>query len=206
MEICTFPCGPLDANCYLLSQKESPYCIVIDCGDAAPALDYLKEHDKRLLAILLTHGHFDHVLGVEKLHRSSGAEVYIGKGDAEALSSGVSSLARTFGYRIGSTPIDRELEGGEELTFLGEPMQVLASPGHTPGGVAYYFPQSGLLFSGDTLFCQGVGRADLPGGDLEALTQSVKRLLALPGDTVVYPGHDRTTTIARERGGQMEGE
>ena len=182
MDVKIFPLGRLMANCCLVTDGKESAAVIDPGGDPAILLGYLKGNGLRCLAILLTHGHDDHTGGVEALREATGAPVYIGEGDADRLQEEADVLLR----------------GGEVLTFGGITMEVIASPGHTPGGVCYL--TDGYLFAGDTLFRRSVGRTDLPGGDWDTLNDTLARLVDRfrDSDVTVIPGHGLTTDFKYE--------
>jgi glyoxylase-like metal-dependent hydrolase (beta-lactamase superfamily II) len=175
--------GPLAANCYVVSAGGE--AVVIDPG--AEANRVLKAVGGReVAAILVTHGHSDHVGAVDELVAETGAAVMAPRRD----------LASLEGY-VGVRPA-KLLNDGDRLEFGDISLTVIATPGHTPGSSCFYAP--GVLFSGDTLFAEGVGRTDLPGGSAEALFNSIReRIFSLADDTIIYPGHGERTTVAREK-------
>jgi glyoxylase-like metal-dependent hydrolase (beta-lactamase superfamily II) len=175
--------GPLAANCYVVSAGGD--AVVIDPG--AEANRVLKAVGGReVAAILVTHGHSDHVGAVDELVAETGAAVMAPRRD----------LASLEGY-VGVRPA-KLLNDGDRLEFGDISLTVIATPGHTPGSSCFYAP--GVLFSGDTLFAEGVGRTDLPGGSAEALFNSIReRIFSLADDTIIYPGHGERTTVAREK-------
>lgn len=191
--------GPVSANTYIVSDDATGETAVIDAGACTDELlDKLK--GKNVRYILLTHGHYDHILGVPALKAHTGAEVLIHKADADCFWDTEKSLA-SFDHSFSQTPMkaDRLLSDGEEI-HLGETvLSVLHTPGHTKGGVCYIDYQDRLIFSGDTLFCLTAGRTDFPGGSFEELMASLITLRNLPGDYIVYPGHNRATTLEHER-------
>ena len=191
--------GPVSANTYLVTDDATGETAVIDAGACTnELLDKLK--GKNVRYILLTHGHYDHILGVPALKAHTGAEVLIHKADADCFWDTEKSLA-SFDHSFSQTPMkaDRLLSDGEEI-HLGETvLSVLHTPGHTKGGVCYIDYQDRLIFSGDTLFCLTAGRTDFPGGSFEELMASLITLRNLPGDYIVYPGHNRATTLEHER-------
>lgn len=200
MKIERFPMGPIAANCYVLLDEASGEAAVIDPGACErPLIDYLhSEAVKKVRYILLTHGHYDHLMGVAGVKKRTGAPVYIHREDAACLTDETVSLADTHlpGQQQPVEP-DGFLEEGMELPLGALTIRVLHTPGHSRGGVCLVVGDA--IFSGDTLFCHTCGRTDLPGGDYATLMHSLARLAGLPGDYQVYPGHNRSTTLAHER-------
>ncbi len=193
MQIFTVPAGPLRANAYLLTENGKD-AVIIDCGGAEP----LYEAQRRGLTpryVLLTHGHFDHIGGCAAL-QEAGAQVGCAEAERQLLASSA-NLASDMGVRIRSFRPDFTFRGGDMLDLYGMRFSVIATPGHTPGGVT--FRAGDALFTGDTLFRESVGRTDFPGGSSAQLRDSVRRLLAIEGDLTVYPGHDEPTTLEHER-------
>lgn len=195
MIINTFTAGPIDANNYLLTDNDE--AVLIDCSEAKPEVLSALE-GKKLKFILLTHGHFDHVLGVNEMREKTGAKVLINKEDVVRMNESA-DIMRTFGVQRVETPkADDFLNDGDTLKFGNTEIKVIATPGHTQGCVCYLI--DGKLFSGDTLFKESVGRCDLPGGNFQKLSDSVKnRLFTLDDNTIVYPGHGPETTIGHEK-------
>lgn len=191
MLIKTIPVGQLETNCYVVTDEDSLECAVIDPGDESNTiLDYLEDHKLRCKAILLTHGHYDHVGAVEAVAEETGATVYMNARD-DVKNGGD---PRYF-YRL---PDKGNYYGEGDRVQVGKLcFEVLSTPGHTPGGVSLRCGQA--LFTGDTLFRGSCGRTDLPGGDMEEELRSLKKLCALEGDYEVYPGHMDSSTLARER-------
>ncbi|PKK38713.1 hypothetical protein ABB02_02019 [Clostridiaceae bacterium JG1575] len=190
MNIQPLPLGMFQANCFIVSEGSSAF--LVDPGDTPQAvLDYLDHHGLTLSFILLTHGHMDHVNGVDGILERFPVPVYLHEKDEEAIRDRV----RIFGHLDAKTHPVKE---GEILKFMDHSIQVLETPGHTQGGVCYLI--EGNLFSGDTLFRHSVGRSDLAGGDEATLLESIeKKLLGLPEDTVVWPGHDAPTDLGHEK-------
>jgi len=197
--------GAFETNCYILRNSEKVKdCVVIDAGlEAGKLIDFLGEHKLNPAAVVLTHGHVDHIAGVAVLRKSyPEIKVYIHKLDAEMLRETASNVSARIG-RLPSTldiiGTDFLIEGPSIIKEAGIKLQVLHTPGHTPGGICLYSKGEGIVFTDDTLFANGVGRTDL-GGNMEQLVKSIKeKLFTLPDETAVYPGHGPTTTIAQEK-------
>ena len=200
MKVLVLPVGPLKANCYIVFQEEEGDCVVIDPGgDWELLLHNLKEHRLTPEAILLTHGHFDHIGAVDDLKKHTGAKLVIHSEDAGLLQDPERNLSRPFGIgdlRVKATP-DRLVKDGDMLEIAGLRFRVLHAPGHTLGGV--FYAGDGVLFSGDTLMWGTAGRTDMPGGNLQLLLKSLSRLSDLDDSVLVYPGHGPQSTLARER-------
>lgn len=197
MPVQTFPLGPLETNCHIVSNKVD--AVVIDPGgDPKPVLAFLEKHHLKLQAILVTHLHFDHLYGVAALHKSTDAPVMVPPADAHLLGSefgsgGVWGFPKVENFE--STP----LKAGE-LTLGSLRCTVLDTPGHTPGSVSFYFPDEEAACTGDLLFYRSIGRTDFPGGDLDTLLHSVRQqIFTLPGKTDVFPGHGLATTVDDEK-------
>lgn len=196
-KIFRLPCGAIGTNSYIVYQAGQKDAVVIDPADAEVLLDGLAQRKLRCAAILLTHGHFDHISGLGGLKKAFSCPVYIGEGDGEMLSDPVKNGSLLMlGEVIQEAPAEKTVKDGDELEAAGMKFSVIGCPGHTKGGVSYY--SGGALFSGDSLFRRGIGRTDLPGGDMDALFSTVLRLYDLPEETAVFPGHGESTTIGDE--------
>ena len=188
-------------NCYLAINDDAKEAIVIDPGSAAERIDAAIEKAQiKPVAILLTHGHFDHAGEAKTIAKEYGIKVYAHEAQREELNNPSINLT---GGMFGNSECyhaDVFLKDDEELELAGLKFKCLFTPGHTPGGCCYYFEEEGILFTGDTLFCGSVGRTDFPGGSMSQLVRSIKeKLLTLPEDTICYPGHESATTIGHER-------
>ena len=201
MLINTYVAGPVQANNYLVVDEVSKEAILIDCSDyVAEIIDYVKENNLTVKYILLTHGHFDHVLGINRMNEVLGAKVYVHEGDKEQVVN-TRAVMTMFGLPtegVENPKITATLSDAGELTLGNQVIKVIETPGHTPGGVCYLIGD--CLFSGDTLFHGTIGRTDLPGGSFQQIKHSVKDVLfALDENIKVYPGHGEPTSIGYEK-------
>lgn len=195
-----FPVGPIGANCYIYGDGEAGEAVVIDPGDEPDRiLAAVGRLGVRVVAVVNTHGHFDHVQAVEAVRRATGAPFLIHEAEREVLESGPARARVMFGIEVPPSPIpDRWLREGDRIPVGGLVLEVRHTPGHSPGGVCLL--GRGLVFTGDTLFSGSIGRTDIPGGDYETLVESIRRvLIPLPDETVCYPGHGPPTTIGEEK-------
>ncbi len=195
MTVKSLSVGALGTNCYILID-DNQNAVVIDPGDEAPRI-LRALGGATLRTCLLTHVHFDHMGALAALVNQTGATVYCHRDDAAALRDGVKNLSAVFGMALDTVTDATTLQDGDTVTVGDMTLTVLHTPGHTPGSCCYLCEKT--LFSGDTLFCESIGRTDFPGGDSHAMRASLKRLLALDNVDTVYPGHDAPTTIAHER-------
>ena len=193
MKIYTIPAGVLGANSYLLTQDDQA-AVLIDCGGEEP-LRYAAEKGLKIEYVLLTHGHFDHIGGCAAA-QEGGAKFGVSEQDQKMLKS-AANLAAMAGVSVAPFTADFTFRGGEVLRLCGMEFSVLSTPGHTPGGVC--FLAQNAIFTGDTLFCGSIGRTDFPGGSMTQLRSSLQKIASLKEDLVVYPGHDRQTTLSHER-------
>ena len=193
-----FPLGELSTNCYVVWDNPAQ-ALVIDPADSADTiLAVIEREGLTLQAVVLSHAHFDHMLAAEAVCRATGAPLWIGAGDKEALGDPQRNLSGWFSESVSLVlSADRSLSEGDCISLGNASLTVWETPGHTPGCICLVGEQ--VLFSGDTLFCGSIGRIDFPGGDVEAIIASLRRLTALPGDVAVYSGHGPVTTIGREK-------
>jgi glyoxylase-like metal-dependent hydrolase (beta-lactamase superfamily II) len=191
--------GTMQVNCYIVWDPEIKKAYVIDPGDCADKIyEWLNEQGLSCGAILLTHGHFDHITGVNELKKLTGAEIYAGRKEAVLLADDDLNVSKRVRRPVTVTP-DRLLDDGEVVEGFGMSFRTLFTAGHTKGSVCFYFEKDAAVFCGDTLFRRGIGRTDLPTGNEEELYYSIThKLLSLPGNTVCYPGHGEATDIASE--------
>jgi glyoxylase-like metal-dependent hydrolase (beta-lactamase superfamily II) len=211
--VTSFPAGAFAANCYLVAPAPGEECVIIDPGqDAQRGIEELLDRYRlKPIAVLLTHGHIDHMWSVAPVCGAKGIAAYIHPDDREMLSDpakGMSLLAKQqfLGGMTFSEPDDvKELADGEVATLAGLDFRIGHTPGHTPGSVTFRSiaegpgPDLDALFTGDLLFAGSIGRTDLPGGDHTAILESLSRTLTLPDETIVLPGHGPQTTIGDER-------
>ena len=192
--------GSVQTNCYFLYREEDKKIIVVDPADKGEYLfNAFKEAGFEVVAILLTHGHFDHIWGSNKLRELAGVQVFAFEDEKDVCESSKLNVSADVG-RPYEARVDWYLKDGETVTIEGMEFKVIWTPGHTQGSCCYYFEKDNILVSGDTLFEGSVGRSDLPTGDGKLLSRSLKeRLMVLPDETVVYPGHGNSTTIADEK-------
>ncbi len=192
--------GPVQTNCFFFYDRDSGAAIVVDPGDEADKLvRYVEEKHLKVEAILLTHGHFDHIMAVEDLRKKWDVPVLASREERTVLENPQVNLSVQVGKPL-SLKADRYLSDGEELELMGQKMRCILTPGHTSGGMCYYFPKQGVLFSGDTLFQESVGRTDFPTGSMSTLIRSIReKLWPLAPATKVYPGHGMMTSIESEK-------
>lgn len=194
--------GAFQTNCYIVRADEaSKECLIIDTAlEAEELIHFLTEHELNPAAVLLTHGHIDHIGGLNLLReRYPDTKVYVHKLDAEMLAGAESNLWVLMAKPFSTAPADFLVDAGDTIDVAGIRFSVLHTPGHTPGGICLYAPEHGVVFSGDTLFAESIGRTDFPGGDMSQLLAGIREnLFSLPEDTKVYPGHGPSTTIAHE--------
>lgn len=204
MQVISLTVGPLSTNCYILVCEESRESAIIDPGfnkiDEEFVLEKICEQKLRVKYIINTHGHLDHISGNAKVKEETKAIIAVHYYDADMLTDPEKNLSRMLGLNIISPPADLVLRDGDKLRVGRHEIQVLHTPGHTPGSISLYLGEEKIVFTGDTLFAGSIGRTDLPGSSYEKLISSIKKkLLTLPDETRVYPGHGPETTIGVER-------
>jgi glyoxylase-like metal-dependent hydrolase (beta-lactamase superfamily II) len=195
------PVGLLQCNCSIFGDEQTHEAIVIDPGDNIDEIEgILERHGLRVKAIVITHAHIDHVGGAKLLKQNTGAPVYMNPSDQELL-----SMLDVQARWLGTPPpervdVDTDARDSVSLHLNKAEFHVMETPGHTPGSISLYIPSERKLVAGDTLFKDSIGRTDLPGGDSRQILSSIKtRLLLLPDETMVVPGHGALTTIGREK-------
>ena len=202
-----FLLGPLQTNCYVVADGESPEAMIVDAGgDPAEAVDYIEAHGLKPSILLNTHCHADHIAGNTALkERYPDIQITIHELDADSIGKPLKNLSFLMGTNYRSPAADVRLNEGDTVTVGRCAFDVILVPGHTPGGMCLYAASppgtdAPILIDGDALFAGGVGRGDFPGGDLDLLIRTIKeKLLVLPDETVVYPGHGPATTIGDEK-------
>ena len=201
MDVRTFTVGPVQENCHIARRDGAREAVVIDPGDEAERLlGAIAALELEVAAILLTHTHFDHVGAVAPVAKATGAEVWVPAIEKFVLDD-INSFVPWPGFGpFESYDAEHTLEGGEKLELAGFVIDVIFTPGHSPGHVTFSIPDEQAIFSGDVLFQGSVGRVDLPGGDWPTLLESIRALVdALPEETAVYPGHMGLTSLGAER-------
>lgn len=202
--------GVCQTNCYFLYREGEQECIVVDPADQGVSIySALQKNGFRVAAILLTHGHFDHIWGLDALRDAANAaaeseglepiRVYAHEAERKLLGDAHMNVSEQAG-RPCTTYADVYVKDGQEISAAGMTCRVIETPGHTAGGCCYYFEEAGFLLAGDTLFAESVGRTDFPTGNMGTLVRSIRdRLFLLPDDTKVYSGHGESTTIGHEK-------
>ncbi|MBI2934377.1 MAG: MBL fold metallo-hydrolase [Chloroflexi bacterium] len=192
--------GPIGSNCYIVASESAREGIIIDPGaEADTILNQLKKLGLKIKMAVATHGHVDHLMALKDVKDALKCEFAIHEGDArgvEKIPGGILAMFGLSGFK--PPPVDRVLKDGDVIEFGEIKMKVIHTPGHSPGGICLQADK--VVFSGDTLFNYGIGRTDLPGGNYDLLMESIeKKLMTLPDDTAVFPGHGPETTIGDER-------
>ena len=206
MKVSKFIVNPIGENTYILWNGEASDAAIVDPGmmnsEERDAVDgFVKKNRLSVKMVLMTHLHFDHAASARYVADKYGVKVYAAAGD-EFLGSALPEQTKMFNIKVMIDPLmpDVCVNDGDELMLNDEKIVVLGTPGHTPGGLAFYLPESGVVFVGDTLFQMSIGRTDLPGGDYGRIIDSIKnKLYSLPDETVVLPGHGDSTTVGDEK-------
>ena len=203
INIKTVQCNMIDENCYIVND-ETKECMIVDCGamgifEETFIKDYIKEKGLKPVLYVLTHGHFDHIMGSKFVKDAYGLQPVISDRDAEMYKN-FKQDARSFGLEVDydMPVIGRCVNDGDEVKFGSHTFKVIHTPGHSQGSVVYYCEEEDVCFTGDTLFRGSIGRTDLPGGSMFQIIQSLRMLTQLPDSTQVYPGHGEPTSIGYE--------
>ena len=195
--------GAYETNCYVLRSSETARdCLIIDAGlGAGKLINFLKEHELNPLAVVLTHGHIDHIAGVAALRTEfPDIRVHIHKLDADMLTEPHTNLSAMTGGNFSIEPAEFSLDEQSIIEQAGVKLSVLHTPGHTRGGICLYSEDEGIVFTDDALFADSIGRTDFPNGNMSQLLNGIKeKLFTLPDETKVYPGHGPITSIAHEK-------
>lgn len=191
--------GMIGTNCYIAVNEETNAGVVVDPGgDSDKILNVIKKHDIKIEAIFITHGHSDHIMGLDEVRKATGAKVYISKADEPMLKDADRNLSMFIGQNKTFAGADENFTDGQELVVAGIKFKILATPGHTPGGVCIL--ADNVVFCGDTVFAESIGRTDLPGGSYEDIIKSIKdKILPLADNVQLLPGHGPATTVGWER-------
>ncbi len=203
IEIAVLPLNPFQENTLIVSDS-SGECLIVDAGNYTPqeterVKQYISEHNLKPVMLVNTHGHVDHMLGVEALKQAYGIPFAL-HGKDRFLIETAATHGAIYGFQVGEIPtVDIDLEGQQEVRFGQSSLQIIETPGHTPGHIALYSPENKLLITGDTLFKESIGRTDLPGGDYSWIMRSIlDKLMPLGGDVRFYPGHGPASTLGHE--------
>ncbi len=204
MMILCFVVGFLATNCYIIACETNSEAIIVDAGleqsDINPILREISKRELKVKYIVNTHGHSDHISGNSLLKKVTGAEILIHQYDIPMLADPEENLSHILGFDVISPPADRILHDGDRIKIGRLEFQVIHTPGHTNGSISLYSKNEQALFTGDTLFAGSIGRTDLPNSSFEDIIMSLRdKLMKLPDETIVYPGHGKQTTIGKEK-------
>lgn len=199
-----FTCNMIRENCYVVSDPTKE-CVIIDCGAYYPeernaVVDYIREQQLKPVHLLATHGHIDHNFGDNTIYKEFGLKPEVSQGDEGLMADLNGQAMKLFGLSIDIDfpPVGRFIDDGDVIHFGTHDIKVIATPGHTAGGVTFYLEDEATAFTGDTLFHQSIGRTDTTGGSMFMIINSLRELAQLPDETIVYPGHGAQTTIGWE--------
>jgi len=199
-----FVCNMLQENCYVM-YDDTKECVIIDCGAYFPEerqaiVNFIRDHALTPKYLLATHGHVDHLFGIDTIYKEFGLKPCVAAADKHLVESIAKQGAEMFGMQIEGDypPVDHVFEKNEVIRFGNTQLQIIESPGHSRGSVCFYCQKEHVLFSGDTLFRGSIGRTDLDGGSMMQIIQSLRQIAQLPDETVVYSGHGPQTTIGNE--------
>ena len=192
--------GMIGTNVYLVINQDTKKCILIDPSDCADKIEeMISDSGCTLEAVLLTHGHHDHIMAVDQIREHYNVKIYASELEKVTLSDPEVNLSSNYGLNL-NVNADVWVKDGEILNLAGMTIRAISTPGHTAGGMCYYIEEADMLYSGDTLFAASVGRTDFPGGSMSQIVRSVKdKLLILPECTVVFPGHGESSSIGYEK-------
>lgn len=194
--------GEIAVNCYIVENQETQECVIVDPGAEAERI-IACVGQRKPAAVLLTHGHYDHIGAVDEICARYGIALYMHPLDAGKLTDPVGNVSRRFGSPLTQKTVPHPIEEGQMITLAGMDLEILHTPGHTAGGLCIRLPENQGVLTGDTLFAHGYGRTDLPDGDFGVLHQSLRRLFRLTPKMICYPGHDIPGVVGRDPAGEM---